>query len=1118
MACVLAVMLGLGCESTNSSPPPKPKVVAAPPPAPAPVKPVTAAVVTTPSYPPSKIPSLVRLKRDYRGIRLTRWFPEASPPPPSGTNSTPTAPTVELKGVAIVPTAIPKAALVTVQPAVPVIDSASSQLSPAWTIMITGVGLAWLVAYARYRFSNSARMRRQVRELRLGIEGTRLGLRNQSEERQAAVKAAGSVYIEATRKRFLASVTLDDIRKLAPGARMQPLRERGVNSLLDCHGWTAGNFMALHGIGADSGHKLAAACAALTKSVNQQPIPHPKPPGENAAASTLFQRIFLQRRAHEILKEPRRELETVADRVISRCHDVEAATTFWRWLIGSEAKGPLHEAIAECKVIVAEPTTLGARDAANRALQEANTIRRLADSEMVMDADAHAEIYAEALQQLLGPDVVPRGQARPRPAPPPIEPVWVRPSTPPVIPTVGYRIEVSIGSESGRVTGIAPADCWVGFGETTVVHGLRIEGPLYVGRGLAAVRGGSVEPALIDPQLPLAAAPDCRVRMLDYWSNYSHATAQARASYLQWLASGKSDPEADVGYVFLYFYGLERRALADPSTGAEADAPRIVAEVERLRTIYAKNRSFDRYSSEFLNYVAATQAAAVANEPPPLVRYNLPFSLRLKLGQFATDREALPAVWAHAWHYCDPRTRLPASAERCPELAQRLFVMEYRAQFAEGLVLPASRTRLKMTYRPASASFAAALVHALDVPDVSIMTTAYNKIDALAAECFKQLDPYSRYIWRNREERQSLEARLLLPPSLWPEKVCTIMQRQVTVASADGTIEAISLNELLEAFGGAERPTRAQYLALTRGLGACGVGIEPDLRFTKEVPDQHDPVALFALDEESLGPVFASASLIVQLAGAVASADGEFSDREASKLRQEIAAMSGLTVDGRRRLEARVATYRIKAPTTTGLRSAIDPLDRDTRVKVTDILLGVISGEGVIQPAEVKLMEKIYALLGLDTATLYPRLHGLAAAPETGSAPPVKGGPMRLDREKIARLKVTSDEVTKKLAEIFREEPAPVEAPKEEVTIEQTSTNPLGLPLDSTHGELLTLIFTRAQWTREEFEEICADKGLMPDGAIERINEAAFEKFDQPVIEGEDLLEISLHLDQSTTA
>ena len=79
---------------------------------------------------------------------------------------------------------------------------------------------------------------------------------------------------------------------------------------------------------------------------------------------------------------------------------------------------------------------------------------------------------------------------------------------------------------------------------------------IYLGSGLPSVRGNSIEPSLIDLALPFdQSVADCSVDRLGYWPSYSEASPMARAAYLYWLRTGRKDPEADLGYVFLYFYG-----------------------------------------------------------------------------------------------------------------------------------------------------------------------------------------------------------------------------------------------------------------------------------------------------------------------------------------------------------------------------------------------------------------------------------------------------------------------------------------------------------------------------------------------------------------------------------
>ena len=87
------------------------------------------------------------------------------------------------------------------------------------------------------------------------------------------------------------------------------------------------------------------------------------------------------------------------------------------------------------------------------------------------------------------------------------------------------------------------------------------------------------------------------------------------------------------------------------------------------------------------------------------------------------------------------------------------------------------------------------------------------------------------------------------------------------------------------------------------------------------------------------------------------------------------------------------------------------------------------------------------------------------------------------------------------LASIFTEaEPEPEDA-------SATSGSPL-VGLDSEHRRLLTKLVRQSEWARQEFEAIAASLNLMPDGALEAINEWAFDRYDDALIEDGDPLTI----------
>jgi hypothetical protein len=63
--------------------------------------------------------------------------------------------------------------------------------------------------------------------------------------------------------------------------------------------------------------------------------------------------------------------------------------------------------------------------------------------------------------------------------------------------------------------------------------------------------------------------------------------------------------------------------------------------------------------------------------------------------------------------------------------------------------------------------------------------------------------------------------------------------------------------------------------------------------------------------------------------------------------------------------------------------------------------------------------------------------------------------------------------------------------------------------LDATHLALFHRVASRAEWARDEFDRLAESFGLMPGGALEILNEAAFEACGEPLLEGDDRLEIN---------
>jgi len=96
------------------------------------------------------------------------------------------------------------------------------------------------------------------------------------------------------------------------------------------------------------------------------------------------------------------------------------------------------------------------------------------------------------------------------------------------------------------------------------------------------------DPSTIYIHLPIS--DDYDVPKLPYWPHYIELTPGQRHKYLSWLRD--VEQQVDMGYVFLYYYGLERQLLI-------GDFDKAFDEIIKLRNAH-DNKSFQKYSENAL--------------------------------------------------------------------------------------------------------------------------------------------------------------------------------------------------------------------------------------------------------------------------------------------------------------------------------------------------------------------------------------------------------------------------------------------------------------------------------------------------------------------------------------
>lgn len=677
---------------------------------------------------------------------------------------------------------------------------------------------------------------------------------------------------------------------------------------------------------------------------------------------------------------------------------------------------------------------------------------------------------------------------------------------------------------------------------------------LYVGTELPAIKyAGTTEPALLNPELPVADGEGGSVSF-KYWPYYHELSPQARYAYVRWLAGGRRESSADIGCVFLFFYGLERRLIHDRVMfrGGE-EREQLLDEVRRLRKLYAASASFRGYADRLLDLAVATSFVPIDGAPseplPDMLQASavLGSALKLRLGEFAAKGIPIPAGWALAWVYAHPEIRLRTPSQRCPAEFQKLFRYLYEQEHGNGIKVRPNKTPVVVDYSPASASFGGSIQvdTPSGVPDITSLSKPTGQLQALTELCETKLEPYSRWLGRNAESRHAVEGVALLPPELVADAEHPgIVKIRVWVAERLGnsTSALVRASDLVELWweGDRESVDRRSATSLVSVLDVIGAGIEPDVRFGGPTPREISEVVIFRLGSEKLsspGVAYRGAQLLLELAMMVTLADGAAAEEELRLIRVRLGEHLGLSAAEKGRLEAHVAWLRVSPPRFTGLKRRIGELDETQKSEVGQFLIAIAAADGSISPEEVKVLERVYPLLGLDPADLFSHIHSfettladepsprdpvtvregsvkqsgalLPSPPASDSDSPRQRGAVKLDPSRIREKVQETAAVAALLGSVFADE--------ESVPLERSRPD-MSTPADAAargttpQVELLALVGAKEKWDRRELEAFAAERGMLLDGALEALNEAALDKCGQSLFEGEDPVEVSLEV------
>lgn len=672
---------------------------------------------------------------------------------------------------------------------------------------------------------------------------------------------------------------------------------------------------------------------------------------------------------------------------------------------------------------------------------------------------------------------------------------------------------------------------WLAPNESITIQGRMLNnGFIYYGGVLRSLNGYDTEASLIDESLSASDPVNLQYatqiyadQSLGYWPSYASLSKECRGVFLDWLGSNRANPNMPIGYIFIYFYGLERRIVSSkdhPLDIKDSEYLLIFDEIIRLNSIYAENYSFRNYSNNLLSLMIFLRPHLFEEKTETYPHISSELSFKLLLSKTVMDEGLITAELAFEWLKYSFEYSLKTPARRCEYEYKLLFNLRFKQQFGDGFKVKPNKTKLRLSYHSASSSIGYVELFTGDLPEPSILKAPINKIIPIAERCTQELSAYSRYLGREGVSRNDIAALMLLPEELLNDFSSPIID-QLKQWASEVVTEQQGLTTVKELWAhiNTELPTainKKENELIQNLMGKIGIGIAPDTRIhqVKIKPDEY--IVLFNSENGSIfqpSNEFYYTEMLLRLGAIVANIDGHIHSNERHLLEQFISTNEKLSATEKQYLFAYLIWRINSVSSMEGIKSNIAKLDENQRKIISKLLISIALADGMVDVNEIKQIEKLYTTLGLDKSLVSSDIHTLSTskASSSNSIPTTNNNSIEVAKDKfmldssILKLHETeTNDVQSLLGTIF--------ADNEEI-YEPTSIVPDNKTgLDRTHHQLYETLITQEKWSRNDVLTLCKKFGLMLDGAIETINEWSYECVDAPLIEDNDDIYIDFEI------
>ena len=659
-------------------------------------------------------------------------------------------------------------------------------------------------------------------------------------------------------------------------------------------------------------------------------------------------------------------------------------------------------------------------------------------------------------------------------------------------------------------------------------------------------------PGLINPDLPIqmVSANQRQSIFEEDWPHngtlsYEALSPEMRGIFLGWLATGRKEREIPASALILFLYGLEHRVielLQGDRTLDELLA--LMLELERLEVQYVHHQSIIPNIQRLIE--CCQVQLALSCQPETLLALlptepKLSMALKVALGRCLETAKPIPMTLLWAWYQrSSVAVDLKTPAKRC-ESAFNFLIQTRGAQQGCSFRTGENPVMLPVVYEPFSPIFGkdATSITVIETIDIAELEPQLTCLEPLIEDCTHDLDAYSRLIGRSPEAEGTPPAVALLPQELvllsGNDQVQMLQQwLNQQVGSKDWAM--VAGLDLLTYWPTATpnkiRKKEAELLGIL--MAKLGFGYAPDVRYSQGTFNPQHAVVLFRLHipgVQAISSQYPLALTILELIPfslppeeeesrvPIIAIDGELSPSERSRLiafkqwrhdhpltwKQVLKRVKKLSTEHQEQLAIALNSelqkhWRLEEARYVELQSIISLPKRETPKPTV-----AADAKGESKKVESKNEEKVESKNEEKIDAEDQRSDALSA--QNNSVPPA----FVLDSQLIAQRNQESQVASGLLSDIFTEEDSHSSLPIHEESMQPEQKEPvtLTLGLDEFHWHLLNHLGQKESWERSEIEAIAQNQGLLLDGALENINDVAFDHCDEALTEGEDPIEVN---------